>query len=125
MTLTANMSLTLKTVGNAIPVTLQGDAGSVQYQLREMSAADRDTYMDFLDSRMRRDEQGKVIGLARFEGTQAHLVHLCLVDVSTAQRVPKEIIQSWPATTVAALFKEAQKLNMLVDSPQPTTEGKV
>lgn len=104
------MKLTITT--KTIPVTLENNGKSEEYELREMDAATRDKYMDSLSSRMRLDKDGKPAGITRFEGMQADLLAYTLRK-KDGTGVAKSVIQSWPGSTVSALFEEAQKLNLL------------
>lgn len=106
------MALKLNLRTSSIPVTLEGEGGkSEEYQLCEMVAADRDKHLDSLADRIRLSPDGKPAGVKKFDGMQAELISRCLFK--DGKPVPKETIQSWPASVVGALFDEAQKLNHL------------
>ncbi len=98
------------------PVVLENERGQEEkYELREMSAANREKYLDQLTKRLSVDSSGKPRSVTKFEGMQAALLTLCLFkmenDIGT---LVKEItIQSWPSSAVATLFEAAQKLNDL------------
>ena len=99
---------TIKTV----PVELEMDGKTEEYILREMDSATRDKYLDSMASRMRLDKDGKPTGVTKFEGMQADLL-VNTLRKKDGSAVRKETIQSWPSSTVSALFEEAQKLNLL------------
>ena len=80
-------------------------------ELREMTAADRDKYLEDLSRRVRIDGSGKPAGVKDFNGMQAALLTRCLYEGD--KQVPMSEIQEWPAGTVTQLFQEAQKLNHL------------
>ena len=96
-----------------IVVTLEKEDGSGTEDLilNEMTASQRDAYLDRLTKRIKIGPDGKTQGVAKFEGLQADLISSCLYRGSTA--VSFEEIQKWPASVVAGIFKEAQDLNAL------------
>lgn len=102
----------LRLVGNFTPVTLEDERGERNYRIRELTASERDAYLDQLATRFRLDAQGRPIGINKFDGHQADLLALCLED-EEGKRVDKAVIQKWPATTVARLFELAQQINQL------------
>lgn len=87
-------------------------ATGTQYELRQMTAEERDKHLAEVNSRIRFDSEGKPVGTTRLEGLQASLVSRCLFD-SSGKPVPVQTIQSWPAATVQSLFDLAQQMNML------------
>jgi hypothetical protein len=106
------MALKFTLVSTTIPVTLDGGNGKPQdYEIREMTALQRDSYMDALSERVIIDKDGKAAGIKKFDGMQADLVARCLFQ--DGKLVTREAIQAWPASTVAGLFDECQKLNRL------------
>lgn len=96
------LQLSLK--GQSIPVRIE----TLNYELREMTAGARDRYLDKLAPRIGPD--GKSI--IRFDGLQSDLLQETLFT-KEGEAVKPEVIQSWPASLVNALFDEAQKLNHL------------
>jgi len=102
------MSLKFTLITTAIPVILDG----ANYEIREMTAAARDAYMDTLSERVVIDKDGKAAGIKKFDGMQAELVSRCLFT-KDGKAVTKDAIQGWPASTVASLFDECQTLNHL------------
>jgi len=103
------MALKFTLITTALAVTLDGG----EYEIREMTAAARDAYMDTLSERVVIDKEGKAAGIKKFDGMQAELVSRCLFLKSDGSQVTKETIQGWPASTVASLFDECQTLNHL------------
>ncbi len=105
------LKFSLKT--SAISVTLEGASGqSEDYELCEMTAAMRDQYLDTIPERLKLDLNGNPSGIRKFDGLQADLVARSLRK-RDGKTVARDIIQAWPASTVASLFAEAQKLNHL------------
>ena len=87
------------------------DGVSKEYVLKELTGAQRDTYLDDVGGRLRY-HGGKAAGLRTHKGLQAGLVAMCLVD-DTDALVPKATIQEFPSSTLQGLFKAAQILSSL------------
>lgn len=85
---------------------------SSRYELREMRANVRDKYMDKLSRRLILDVKGNVIGLKSYDGMQTDLLTQCLFIDATNTPVDKTELDTWPASTVGALFTAAQELNL-------------
>lgn len=100
---------------NSVPVPMCIDGVDVNYELREMMAGERDKYLDQLSKRIRLDATGKPCGIQKFEGMHAELLSRCMFKGGDTTPVPMDTVQKWPATVVAELFKEAQKLNRLTE----------
>lgn len=102
------------------PVTkgfLKDDKGNIRteilnYEIREISAAVRDDFLNKNAKRMRYNREGNVIGVRDHNGMYSGLLAICLYD-ENGQLVPEKEIQSWPTTTQEALFIEANKINKL------------
>lgn len=106
-------SLTLSLKRNTLPVTLTDDDGiEKNYELRELSGADRDRYLTDMSKRMSYGKDGKAQGISNFDGLQARLVSMSLYD-SEGKQVPFDQIQSFPAKVLSALFDAAQELSAL------------
>ena len=97
---------------STVPVELDLNGNIVAYELREMSGAQRDSYLDSLKDRVRMDATGKPT-VTKFEGMQADLISRCLYLVKDNTVVDLKTVQGWPANVVTALYQEAQKLNGL------------
>lgn len=98
---------------NSIPVVIEdGDATPLNLTLVEMSAAQRDQYLDSIQARMGYDVKGSPTGLKKFDGLQADLLTRCLLK-EDGKMVTREQVQGWPSSIVSDLFKAAQKLNHL------------
>lgn len=116
------MALKFNLKTEIVPLQLTAADGSVnEYELREMTAAMRDRYMSALGARVQFNDKGEPAGIKSFDGMQADLITQCLFD-STGKLVTKEEVQSWPASVVSDIFKEAQKLNRL-DRDASAEEG--
>lgn len=108
------MGLTFNLKKTDIPVVIEGgDQGPLNLRLVEMTAAMRDQYLDTVQARMGYDQSGKPIGIKRFDGMQADLLIRCLLKTD-GKPVTQAEVQGWPASIVAGIFAEAQKLNHLV-----------
>ena len=96
----------------SFPVELEGPNGqTLKLEMREMTAAQRDKYLDGLGERLRFDANGMPVGMKKFTGMQASLLSLCLYNGEAL--VKAEEIQGWPAGVATQLFEEAQRLNHL------------
>lgn len=114
--------LSFKLVTATIPVTLETPEGNIELEIREMSAASRDLYLDDLSTRMRLDAQGNPLGLKKFEGLQAGLLFRCLFR-KDGKAINEADIQAWPASVVSELFTAAQSLNHLGKAEDPLKNG--
>lgn len=88
------------------------NGGTEEFELREMSAAKRDAYLDRLSRRVKIGAKGENMGVSNFEGLQADLIASCLFG-ENGRAVAIQEIQEWPASVVAGIFKQAQELNSL------------
>src|SRR6185503_6977958 len=107
------MSLKFSLKSGMVPVTLEVDGAVVEMELREMTAAARDSYLDRLSSRMKFDNEGKPAGVKKFEGMQSELIGACLFRQESGKAVTSQEIQGWPASVVSDIYKAAQELNHL------------
>jgi hypothetical protein len=105
-------SLKFSLVGKVTPVELESASGVEQYELREVSAADRDCYLNKMAKRLQYGPDGKVGNIGNFLGAQADLLTLCLHD-DKGVPVTEKTVQGWPAVVVSNLFDAARKLNGL------------
>lgn len=94
-----------------ISIEAESGEGTIEYQLREMTAAARDAYLDRQSGRLKLVD-GKPSGIVKMSGLQADLISCCLFD-STGKNVSIEEVQTWPSQMVTDIFKQAQKLNGL------------
>ena len=85
------------------------------YTLRELNGDQRDTFLQDMKSRVVpgsiKDDKAEV---KNFNGLQASLLIKTLYD-ENGKSVPKDVIQSYPATVVQALFEASQELSKLSD----------
>jgi len=101
---------------NTVPLTIQTEKGEESFELREMTAANRDKYLDAVQTRLVRDQSGKVITIKRYHEMQSELISLGLVRIQengAALAIPTTEIQKWPSGLVQELYEMAQKLNKL------------
>jgi len=100
-------------VTERVEIQLADAEGKEQtYCLREMTAADRDRYLDGISGRMRIAPDGKSLGVKKFDGMQADLLSLCLFGPD-GKLVAADEIQKWPSSVVGQLFIIAQQINRL------------
>lgn len=112
------MKLSLKVKSE--PVVLTDASGKDQnWELREMVASERDSYMDTLGDRIELTLEGEVKSIKKVSGMHTDLLKRTLFlngIVATEQQ-----INSWPASVTSELFKAAQVLNGL---SKPAEESK-
>lgn len=113
-------TLTFKSRIQKRPVVIQveDDKGKVasekKFELREMTAAQRDQYLTDLQSRFRLNKDGVAVGMKDFIGLQANLLSLCMFN-EQGEPVSRDDVQTWPASCVTQLFKAAKEINHLAD----------
>lgn len=114
--------MNLKLTHGVTSVTLEAaDGQPKQYELREMSSAAREAYLDRLRGRMSSGGPGEgEINLKKMEGLRADLLSHTLFDLEAQKYVEATVIQTWPDGPVGELFAEAQKLNHLDSTTAPT-----
>lgn len=78
----------------------------VEYTVTELTARERDEYLNRVAERLRGD------GQSRYDGLQAELVSRALRGPG-GSAVPFDTVQGWPASVVGALFELAQRINGL------------
>ncbi len=103
-------------------ITIENEGVTEELTLTEMTAAQRDSYLDRLTKRIKHGPDGKSQGVAKFDGLQADLISSCLYRGKSL--VPIEEIQKWPASVVAGIFKEAQDLNLLGQELKEAADAK-
>lgn len=85
--------------------------GTTEFQIRELTAAERDAYMDRIMKRTK-IVNGVAQGLTTFKGVQAELLTVCLFK-DNGELVTLQEVQEYPSCFVADVFKQAQELNGL------------
>jgi hypothetical protein len=104
--------LKLSLAASAVQVIIQKTDGTEDaLELREMTAANRDLYMDALKNRLDINADGSTRGIKRFNELQGDLISRCLFRTGVA--VTLKEIQQWPSSVVQALYNAAQKLNKI------------
>lgn len=101
-------SLSFTLVTATIPVDINGK----EYELRELTGKDANTFTNAQMSAIRFDSDGQR-RLEKVGNLTSLLVHLSLWDVETNSRVPQSIIESWSSKIVDKLFDAAKKLSGL------------
>lgn len=103
-------------------LTLEKEDGQeCNCELREMSAAQRDDYLQSLSVRMNRDASGQAAGISDFKGLHAELLTRCLYV--EGKLVSAEEIQEWPASVLVDLYNIAQQLNKLAGDEAESPNG--
>ena len=103
-----NLEVSLKRA--EIKVKVIDDAGKEHtYTLRELSGKQRDLFLNSMGKRVN-FVNGKIQGLKTYDGVQADLLALCLYDENN-EVVKEDVIQTYPASVLAKLFKAAQVLS--------------
>jgi len=104
-------------IGQVEEITLKNKEGvDEDHTLREMDGKDRDTYVQKMRSRMTIHE-GKPTGMKNVKGMQTDLVVLCLYD-DDGERLKRDFIEGFPATTLQSLFDDCNVMNGLVDDEE-------
>lgn len=116
------LKLNLRTATQSV-VLIAPDGKPQDYELYEMTGTERDAYLETLGKRMARDKDGKVTGISNYKGLQADLVSRCLYKKGEDKPVPADIVQSWPASALSALFTAAQKLNQIGETEKQMEEA--
>lgn len=108
----SDQKLILSLKSTVFPIILRNAQGTNEnYELRELTAAARDAYMDSVKNRMK-----IVNGKETFEtfvGLHSDLLARCLFKEGGTKPVTADEIQQFPASTTDTLYKEARKLNHL------------
>lgn len=109
-------------IGQIIPVTLHKDGKDIKYTLREMSAADRDSFLNNFNKRFELDEKGKPKRIKDYENMQSDLVWRSMFD-EAGKKLNNSTVQSWPGRVVHALYMACSKLNNLDAVKEIAAEG--
>lgn len=96
-------------------VLIDKDGKKKKYVLRELNGERRDKFLNESSKKITFDENGKMSGVADFQGLQSALVAMCLFGENGDNVPEQEIQESFPCTTIAALFNRAQELSGLTD----------
>jgi hypothetical protein len=101
---------------SVIPVTIKGPDGKMKnLELREMDGELLTKWFEILGGRVKTNRAGRQVGKIDFTKFHASLISLCLYDTDTNQRVSKEVIDKWKASTQNALFNKCREMNGLTD----------
>lgn len=82
------------------------------YVIRELSGAQRDSFLNDMGGRMKFTAAGKMQGLSDYTDLQTGFLALCLYD-EVGELVALEILREYPASVLSDLFEIAQKLSGL------------
>lgn len=116
-------TLALKLTSAVRLVVIEDENGAqTEWELREMKAADRDSYLTQFSERCRVNEQGEVTSLVKFDGMQAALLTRCLFRKEDGVAIKAPEVQKWPSSAVTALFVAAQEINSLLKKKEGEEE---
>lgn len=124
---------------NTLPFELELADGSTLYAvMTEMSGKSRNEYMDFVDSKVKRDDDGQPVGMKSWKGSQTKILSLCLhraelekdglpVEQGSSFK-PGDLIKeaeltTWPDAALQLLSKAAVQLSRLNESPEEAGNG--
>lgn len=96
------------------------------YRIQEFSGAELSEYMADMARRTKMDVQGKAVGLTDYKDVQSGFVARCLYEQDGKgnwTRVPLDVINTWSATAVKALFDACQLVNGMGDEKKPEAEA--
>lgn len=104
------------------PIEIPVSIGAAKYVLREASEAAVTTYRDTAAKCVTVDgDESKTI-TGSITGANAVLVSECLFDVDN-RRVAVDVVRTWPARVVKALFEKAYELAGLKDEEATTVDA--
>jgi hypothetical protein len=102
--------------GTSQKVVATTPAGAMEFEIRELDADSRDSYMDLLGQRIDIGTDGQPHRIKKVSGMHTELLELCLYR--EGKRVPASEIGKWPSSVVSVLFTAAQKINKLSKSEE-------
>jgi hypothetical protein len=134
------MSATKVTIGfNSLPFELEDEHGNTIFAvMREISGGTRCEYMDFVQSKVKRDGSGEAVGMTSWKGTQTKLLSLCLfyAQLDDAGRpeeagacwavdklVPEKTLKDWPDQALQFLSQQAMLLSKLTETSEQAGNG--
>ena len=100
-----------------IPVVI----GEEEFELREASSSAACRWQNDFLSKAKLGPDGKIQSTKDIADSEPFLVHLCMFYAGTQNRVPLEVVRSWPSRIVKQLFKKAKDISGLDE----TVEGSV
>lgn len=96
----------------SITVMIEDEDGQERaYQIRELTGAQRNSYLEKTNAKMVMTSDGAVKPKT-FKGTGSDLLCMCLYD-DQGQRVRAEVIDEWPSEMQFDLYKKAADLSGL------------
>jgi len=97
---------------NTTEIVLENEGAEVTCELKEMTAAKRDVYLQKLSSRVETGADGQPTGVSDFAGMQAELIQTCITKKGGGE-LSIETIQEWPASVVTSVYALCQEMNGL------------
>lgn len=92
------------------------------YVIRELSGAQRDSFLNDMGGRMKFTAAGKMQGLSDYTDLQTGFLALCLYDDRDVL-VALKVLREYPASVLGSLFEIAQKLSGLDKGAESETKN--
>ena len=124
---------------NTLPFELEKADGTTLFAvMTELSGQRRNEYMDFVDSKVKRDESGGPIGMKSWKGSQTKILSLCLhyaemdedgrpVEQGSSFKplglIKETELTTWPDAALQLLSKSAVQLSRLNETPEEAGNG--
>ncbi len=107
-------ALSFKLTKNSRPVEIEDFEGNkTEWELREMTAANRDSFLTKWTSRCHVTPDGSTGAMKDFDGSEADLISRTLFRKSDNKPAEVKEIQTWPAGAVSQIFRAAWEMNRL------------
>ncbi len=107
-----NLVFTLKLETVQIEITDE-DGAEVKYTLKELTGEQRSIFLNQVGKKVKVSASGQEVQqITDHKFLQENLLTKCIFDEED-KVITREVIQKWPAKTVAGLFKAAQELSGL------------
>lgn len=108
----ADEILRLNLVQKEIGIVLEDENGDeIKYILKELTGAERNTYLNRMKNKVKIDKNGKAT-ITSFDGMQADLLKVSLFN-ENGEAATVEMIESMPSSAQMKLFETAQALSGL------------
>lgn len=119
---------------NTLPFEFELPNGDTMYAvMTELSGSARNEYMDFVDQKVKRNDEGTPVAMKSWKGSQTKILSLCLhyaklgddgrPEEQGSSFVPGDLIKeaelkTWPDAALQLLSKSAAQLSRLNESPE-------
>lgn len=116
---------------NSLKFDLDNDGDITYAVMLELSGADRNRYMEFVDKNVQRDAEGKAIGMKSWKRSQTFLLSLCLHHAKLDETgrpvvngdsyeagdlITEQVLASWPDHPLQLLSQSAVSLSKLAET---------